>query len=47
VGLISYHKAGVAKRQARAAMRASQQLGGALRDVRSQNEQLIEVVTDC
>jgi hypothetical protein len=44
VGFISYHRAGVAKRQARAAIRASRRLGGALDGVRAQNEQLIEVV---
>ena len=44
MGFISYHRAGVAKRQARAAIRASRRLGGALDDVRAQNEQLIEVV---
>jgi predicted RNase H-like nuclease (RuvC/YqgF family) len=44
MGLISYHRAGVAKRQARAAIRATRQLGGELTDVRSQNEQLTEIV---
>lgn len=44
MGLISYHRAGVAKRQARAAIRASRQLGRALSDVQSENEQLSEIV---
>jgi hypothetical protein len=43
VGLISYHRAGVAKRQARAAIRVSRQLGCALSDVQSENEQLSEI----
>ena len=37
MGFISYHRAGVAKRQARAAIRASRRLGGALDGVRAQN----------
>jgi methyl-accepting chemotaxis protein len=44
MGLISYHRAGVAQRQARAAVRASHQIGDALNDVRAQNEQLNELV---
>ncbi len=44
MGLISYHRAGVAKRQARAALRASRRLSGALGKVRDQNEELVEVV---
>jgi hypothetical protein len=44
MGLISYHRAGVAKRQARAAIRASRRLGGELRDVQLQNEHLLEIV---
>ena len=44
MGFISYHRAGVAKRHAGAALRASRRLGGALDDVQPQNEQLIEVV---
>lgn len=44
VGLISYHRAGVAKRQARAALRASRRLSGALGEVRDQNEELVAVV---
>ena len=44
MGFISYHRAGVAKRHARAALRASRRLGGSLDEVRAQNEQLIEVV---
>ncbi len=44
MGLISYHRAGVAKRRASAAIRASRELRGELGDVQSQNEQLIEIV---
>jgi predicted RNase H-like nuclease (RuvC/YqgF family) len=42
--LISYHRAGVAKRQARAALGASRRLRGAVEDIRDQNEQLVDVV---
>jgi hypothetical protein len=44
MGLISYHRAGVAQRQARAAVRASRRIGDALNDVQAQNEQLNELV---
>ena len=44
MGLISYHRAGVAKRRGRAAMCASRRLGRELREVQLQNEQLIEIV---
>jgi hypothetical protein len=44
MGLISYHRAGVAKRQARAAMRASRRLSDELDGVRDQNEELVDVV---
>ena len=44
MGLISYHRAGAAKRQARAALRVSRRLSGALGEVRDQNEELVEVV---
>lgn len=44
MGLISYHRAGVTKRQARAAIRASRRLSGAFRDVEAQNEQLMAMV---
>ena len=42
MGLISYHRAGVAKRQARAALRASRRLSSALGEVRDQNEEVVE-----
>jgi len=44
MGLICYHRAGVAKRQARAAMRASRRLSDEVGEVRVQNEELVEVV---
>jgi methyl-accepting chemotaxis protein len=44
MGLISYHRAGVAQRQARSAVRASRRIGDALDDVQAQNEQLNELV---
>lgn len=44
MGFISYHRAGVAKRQARAAVRASRRIGDALQDVQSRNDELIELV---
>ena len=44
MGLISYHRAGVAQRQARAAVRASRRIGDALNDVKAQNEQLNALV---
>lgn len=44
MGLISYHRAGVAQRQARVAVRASRRIGDALNDVEAQNEQLNELV---
>jgi predicted RNase H-like nuclease (RuvC/YqgF family) len=44
MGFISYHSAGVAKRQARAAIRASRRLGDALEDVQAQNDDLNELV---
>ncbi len=45
MGFISYRRAGVAKRRARAAIRASRPLGDELQGVQSQNEQLAEVVS--
>ena len=44
MGMISYHRAGVAKRQARAAMRASRRLRAEVDGVRDRNEELVEVV---
>ncbi len=44
MGLISYHRAGAAQRQARAAVSASRRIGDALNDVQAQNEQLNELV---
>ena len=44
MGLISYHRAGVAERQASAAVRASRRIGDALQDVQSPNDHLIELV---
>lgn len=44
MGLISYHRAGVAQRHARAAVRASRRIGDALNDVEAQIEQLNELV---
>jgi hypothetical protein len=44
MGLIYYHRAGVAKRQARAAIRASRRLEGALGDVEAENERLAGLV---
>ena len=40
MGLIFYHPAGVAKRQAGPALRRSRRLCGALRDGRAQNDEL-------
>ncbi len=37
MGLISYHRAGFAKRQVRAGIQASRRLGSELRDVQTQN----------
>jgi hypothetical protein len=44
MGFISYHRAGVAKRQARAAIRATRELGDELEGVNSQSERLMEIV---
>ena len=44
MGLISYRRAGVAQRQARAAVRAPHRIGDALNDIQAQNEQLNELV---
>ena len=44
MGFISYHRAGVANRQARAAIRASRRSADGLKDVRAQNERLIGAV---
>jgi len=44
MGFISYHRAGVAKRQARAAIRATRDLGDELEGVYSQSERLTEIV---
>jgi predicted RNase H-like nuclease (RuvC/YqgF family) len=44
VRLISYHRAGVAKRKARAAMRATRQLNSVLQGVEARNEELEQIV---
>ncbi|MGO9790689.1 MAG: hypothetical protein ACLP8S_14720 [Solirubrobacteraceae bacterium] len=44
MGFISYHRACVAKRQARAAIHATRELGDELEGVYSRSERLIEIV---
>ncbi len=44
MGLISYHRAGVAKRKAHAAYRATRELGDEMAGVYSQSERVMEIV---
>jgi hypothetical protein len=44
MGFTSYHRAGLANRQARASLRVSRRIGDALQDLQSRNDQPIKLV---